>query len=340
VRRGLALLAAAACAGCLGAIPAQEIPARPIALYWYDAETLRRRAEVIEESDPTAHGGSVGVARVEDIGRYVGELLGSGAAAGEEATLAARFPGRLALVDPRTEEVTPLEVARAGALPVAWSPDGRRLMFSQVVDGFRQLFEYDSESREVRRLTRGPGVHSDGCYGPEGRYVFARAELRGGEPFSNILLTQPGGGGPTSPLSEGPADYGPACAPDGSAVAWVQAGHSGRDTLVTRMPVQGGVLRTLGPGRQPAFSPDSEWIVFSAPVARKPSLFRIRADGSGRKAVGRSTLAELQPSFSPDGALVAYVADDGFHTRLYLRRFDGSGDRVLLGTGGGEYPVW
>jgi Tol biopolymer transport system component len=182
-------------------------------------------------------------------------------------------------------------------------------------------------------------VHPDGCYGPEGRFVLARAEVRRGEVVSRIQLTEPGGIQPRA-ISESNAAYGPACAPDGRAVAWVALDEQGREGLIVRMPTLGGKPRRIGPGRDPAFSPDGEWIVYSAPVGREWRLYRIRPDGSGRRAIGRGAFDELEPSFSPDGRLVVYVSDDGIHKRIYLRRFDGTGDRVLLESGGGNNPVW
>lgn len=331
-------VAAALLPGCAG-IGTAEIPDQGIAIYWYDVETDRKRAEAIEEM-LGGRRSRQGVANLADVGRYVGGLIkGDPSVNGPGASLESRFPGRLAFLDPRTEAVTPLEVALRGALPVDRSPDGKRLMFSQLVGRYRQLFEYDLGTAEVRRLTHGPGVHSDGCYGPEGRYVFARAEVLKDRVVTTITMTDPGGVNPRK-IGEGEGDYGPACAPDGRAIAWVKAVPRGRDTLYTLMPAVGGTLRALGPGRYPSFSPDGKWIVYTVPSRERSYLARIRPDGTGRKAVGESTLDSLQPSFSPDGNLVVYVADDGFHRRFYLRRFDGTGDRVLLRSGGGEYPVW
>ena len=170
-------------------------------------------------------------------------------------------------------------------------------------------------------------------------YTVEQNQSQGGRAVSRIEITEPGGEAPRA-LSEGQADYAPACAPDGSAVAWVAVDSLGRDQLMSRSPALDGPVRQIGAGRSPAFSPDSEWIVYSAPVAGRWALYRIRADGSGRRPIGRGQLDELDPSFSPDGRLVVYVLDDGFEQRIFVRRFDGSGDRVLLQSGGGTHPVW
>jgi Tol biopolymer transport system component len=329
---------------CLGGLACQglgisrtEIPERVIALAYYDVETARRRAEALSEAgSETRPGRSHGVAHVDDVTRYMGRIFGRSEEGGQ---IADRFPSRLALLDPRTQRVSEVRAARPGAVPRAWSPDGERLMFTQLVGEYRQMFEFDRTKGEVRQLTRGRGVHPDGCYGPEGRFVLVRAEVERGRAVSRIQLTEPGGIRPRT-ISEGPADYSPACAPDGRAVAWVALDERGRDTLIVRMPALGGEPRRIGPARDPAFSPDGEWIVYSAPVGGEWKLYRIRPDGSGRKAIGRGVFDELQPSFSPDGRLVVYVSDDGFHRRIYLRRFDGTGDRVLLESGGGHAPVW
>jgi hypothetical protein len=329
--------------GCVAGISGEEVPVAEIALYWYDVETERRRAEAIEAAEGTGSRSRQGVAHVEDVSGYLGRLLGSGADAVQGASdpeLHRRHPGRLAFLDPHREVVRPLERAFTGAIPRDWSAARERLLYSQVVGRYRQMFEYRLADGEVRQLTRWPGVHPDGCFLPDGRYVFARAIAKGGQAESVIVLADAGGANARA-ISEGPGDYSPACAPDGSAVAWVAAEPRGRDRLMSRIPPEGGELRTLGAGRSPSFSPDGQWLAYSALVDRSHwQLARIRPDGSGRKTIGESTLDELQPSFSPDGRLVIYVADDGYYRRIYMRRFDGTGDRVLLRSGGGEFPVW
>ena len=70
------------------------------------------------------------------------------------------------------------------------------------------------------------------------------------------------------------------------------------DRLWSLSPVPEGQPRNLGAGRSPAFSPDSQWIVYTARVRGRWSLYRIRPDGSGRHPIGEGTLDELDPSYN------------------------------------------
>lgn len=333
-------LAAGALLGCAaGGVSLEELPEHPIAVVHREPEEARNRREALRELlDPERSQSAEGdlVVSVDEARRFLDWLSGEDASSGAE--LSRRFPGRLALLDPRSGRVEPLGAARKGAIPTAWSPDHRRLLFAQLVDEQLQLFEYDREKRSVRRVTRGPEVHPRGCYGPEGRYVWMQVTVEGRQPRGRMLLTGPGGVR-ARPISEGPIDQSPACAPDGSAVAWV-AREGRRDWIVVRKPVPDGENRRLAPGRDPDFSPDGQWIVYSARVGDGWRLYRMRPDGSARAPLGRGVLDAEHPRVSPDGGFVLYAAEEDFHTRLYLRRFDGTGDRLLGLEGEGERPVW
>ena len=110
--------------------------------------------------------------------------------------------------------------------------------------------------------------------------------------------------------------------------------------LVSRTPLIDGEVRVLVPGREPDFSRDGRWIVYSAPAGDSWELYRIRSDGSGRAPVGREVLDEHQPALSPDGRLVVYVSETDHRASLYLRRFDGTGDRILFQDGDATFPTW
>ena len=342
--RSAAALALLAAAGCTGpGIGPAELPDAPIAVQWRDVTAARKHAELEEaraQGGSGPRGRTPGVANVADLGdylRYVAGVESRGPSDGEAA-------GRLALIDPRSGDVTPIEAALPDALPVAWTVPGRRLLFSQFDGDLRQLFELDLERREVRQLTRGPRAHARGCLLPDGSLVVSSAGVEspaaGMAPrlVSRIVAYRPGLPEP-EPLSAGPEDHSPACAPDGRAVVWVSRGPKGTEELVSRAPVAADP-RPIGPGREPSFSRDSEWVAYAAPVRRSFRVYRVRPDGSGRAALGPSDLEEREPAFGPDGRLLVYVVHQGYERRLQVRRLDGSGDRILFADGGAEHPVW
>jgi Tol biopolymer transport system component len=162
-------------------------------------------------------------------------------------------------------------------------------------------------------------------------------------PESRILVLDRQGGTPV-PISLNPVVSSPACAPDGGAIAWVAKREGGRERIVVRSPALTGEPRLLAPGREPAFSPDGQWIAFSAPTGSPRGdewrLWRIRPDGTGRAPIGRGVRDEQGPTVSPDGRLVVYVTELQHRPQLYLRRLDGSGDRIFFSNGDAEHPVW
>jgi Tol biopolymer transport system component len=235
-----------------------------------------------------------------------------------------------------------VEGALRGAVPQAWSRDRDALLFAQPVTPGGpdvQIFEWIAAERIVRRVTVGPPIHSQACYGPGTRIVVTAVEITGDRAASRIRISGPGGREPFTSLSEGPADYSPTCAPDGSAVLFTRSKDGRNEIWLAEAPFD-APPRVLTPGRDARFADTGGWVVYSAAPGRAERLFRIRGDGSGRAPVGAAGSGEGWPTASPDGKLVAFVATIGSSRRLFVRRFDGSGDRILLESGEGEHPVW
>jgi len=341
------LAALALVAGCAswGGVPNAELPAQPIAIYYRTPAEARQRADAVRSAGtptvstegPTLVGSKAYLRADADA---VGRLLES--AFGTDRGVPDAHLGRLALLDPRSGDVALVEGALRGAVPQAWSRDHSALLFAQpTAPGSRdvQIFEWSSAERTVRRVTVGPPVHSQACYGADARIVVTAVERAGNRATSRIRISGPGGRQPFANLSEGPADFSPTCAPDGSAVVFTRSNDVRNEIWLATTPFD-APPRVIGPGRDPRFADTGRWIVFTAASGRAGRLFRIRADGSGRAPIGTGGSGEGWPTASPDGKLVAYVASGASGSRLLVRRFDGSGDRILLASGEGEHPVW
>jgi Tol biopolymer transport system component len=325
----LAALASAAC-GAPG-VPPDELPEAPIAVVFRTPEQSRRHAEALAEQEQPAEAGQrtsldgtpEAIARVEDVARYFKQLAGVG-----DSEAARRFPGRLGLLS-----------ARGEAVPHDWSNDRSRLLISALVDEYAQLFELDVAHGELRPLTRGPDVHPAGCYGPNGSIVMMTARVEGEDVKSQLEILEPGNPTPRA-LSAGPRDYAPTCAPDGSHVAYASTPAPRASWLMSLELREGAEPRRLGPGREPRFCADGEWIVYTAPIRRGTRIWRVRPDGSGRSPIGQGVLDEKAPACSPDGRLVVYGVTEEHRENLYLKRFDGSGDTLLVADADVWQAVW
>ncbi len=335
---------AAVLTGCVtGQLNLSDLPEQPIAVQYWSVEDARKRTEIIEEASKRKSPGPTreGVARLEDLGALVG--LGD---PGTRNSLR-RFPGYLGLVDPRTGEVERVEAAPPGSRPLSWSEDGLRLMFvRQDAPGMLQLFEYDRSSREVRRLTTGPRMHPVGAYGPGDRMAYLAVSAKKKNTVLSLEVAGRHGEEPRTLLEGVGTDEVAWSGIGGGTLVYVKYVRrpGKRDPvgyLVAQGTAEGSEARVLGPGKDPAFSPDGEWIVYTGPEGDSSRIRRMRWNGSGRSAVGQKERTESDPSFSPGGQFVVYVGSETGRTdRLFVRRFDGTGDRVLIADGGFAKPVW
>jgi hypothetical protein len=347
--RRVAWLAAVLLAGCTaGGVAREELAQPEIAILYWDYLEARDRLKAQEASrrGGPARPGRLGVADLGDLGRLLGDP-------GADASIDQRYPGHLSLVDPATGAVRPIEAAPPGAVPLAWRSDHGALLFAAA--GRRhgvQLYEYLVEAQEARPVTVGRTSHTRGDYGPEGRFA---------------VVAEPGGGGSRVELTagvdrdrrvvfSGAPVYDVRWSPRGDMLLLAVIDPARRDLqgraarmlfgLSPEAPVQGwppgpgSMLKALGRGRDPVFSADGEWIVYSARVGDGWRLRRMRVGGGGKLPVGRGSRDEIEPAVSPDGSLVAYVSEEGGQQRLFVRRVDGSGDRLLLPDGAVARPVW
>jgi len=329
--------------GCAGpGVPLDEITDAPIALVYWDAANARKRQDLIEQMESNRRGPTrEGVARLESLADVVGLSQG----ASPLAMRLQQYPGRIALLNARTLEITSFPAAPPNARPLAWSKDRKKLLFnSSHQDGGRtQLYEYDSGTGDVTKLTHGPDYHLEGDFGPDERLLITWVRLAQNRQMAGLDIRPPSGGLPER-IIDGIYPSTPRWSPDGGRVLYVEADNSGRrrdaSTIVSVPPRPDAERDMLSRGREPVFTPDGASIVFTSQTSDGWQLRRMRADGSGRVALGRSVRDERWPAVSPDGRHVVYVSNESGFDQLYIRRLDGSGDRILLEDGSAAFPGW
>jgi dipeptidyl aminopeptidase/acylaminoacyl peptidase len=258
--------------------------------------------------------------------------------------------GYLTLYWPRTEVMERVRAAPAGSLPLAWSPDHKRLLFvSAHRGGKEQIYEYDLVHKDIHPITMGPAEHPRGDYGADGRLIVQRVERiarKGASEMSVYVASASGrlGGRIASAIPPGTLRL----APDGSRLVYEQVvvrRRPGRasmyESMIATLNLEPGAgERLLLKGREPTITPDGQWIVFASQSSAGYRLRRMRLDGTSRVAISPGGTEERMPSVSPDGEFVAYVRILNGKRILAVRRFDGTGDVSLVTEGWSEFPVW
>lgn len=228
-----------------------------------------------------------------------------------------------------------------------WSPDGRRIAFTQFVEAKAPSFaapvarpngaQWGPPARVYDRLN----VHLDGM-------GFTR-------PGASQVFVVPAEGGTPRALTEGEVSYGGLVWLDDETVlvtgnAAPDADLDPRESEIYAVSLNGGPVRALtdrrGPDGSPAVSPDGRTIAFVGYDDRQvtwqtPELYVMDADGANRRSLTAGLDRPVSsPAWAPDGrSIYATVMNEG---RVELVRVSLAGEvtRVAadLGAGAGGRP--
>ncbi len=123
-----------------------------------------------------------------------------------------------------------------------WSPKGDRLVFQRRAADSEDwaLYVMNADGTGLRRLTDGPGEHTDPSWSPDGRSVVF-SSTAGGLDTPQIFVIPADGGRPTRVTrSGGGYDGAPSWSPDGRWIAFeARSGDEDRPTSLWRIPVPG-----------------------------------------------------------------------------------------------------
>ena len=205
-------------------------------------------------------------------------------------------------------------VLRNGGSGLAWTPDGKALVYAELqvhrtflVFGDLSLVDVATGGR--RRLTRGVRAW-DPDVSPDGRtIVFARKRGDRSELFTVGLDGKRLR--PVTDSAEGVEWSGPRWSPRGDALVAARLLPGGWLDLVRVDPATGAVEQLThdrAKDVEPTWTPDGEAVVFRSDRDGVSNLYALRLADRSLARVTNVLGGAFQPSVSPDGSSVAYAA--------------------------------
>jgi len=218
---------------------------------------------------------------------------------------------------------------------VAWTPDGRELVFDSDHQGTPTLWRVPRSGGYPELLS----VAADNAHNPSiaahgNRLVFDHYAID-----SNIWKAPLSPADHTAPIrliATTQQECDPAFSPDGSRIAFASTRGGSFEVYVAAADGSNAVQLTstkTGTTGSPAWSPDGKQIAFDARVNGQGDIFVIGADGGTARRLTNGPLDSEVPSWSRDGRWI-YYSTDGSGVPIYKVSPQG-GQPVLIAKNGG-----
>lgn len=208
---------------------------------------------------------------------------------------------------------------RQSVLDFCYSPDGKKLVFSEQSGKLNQIFQTDAESGYVcRQITSGNRDYSPIYSKDKSQIFFARQENNGVNIWSynvdnNFLSNYTRGMNPY-PLKDGKSVLCSRAGTDGRGEIWRIDYTTGIEECIVSDPRKSFTT--------PAVSPNGEWILMvgSSEIATadftywNTDIYVCRTDGSRLTQLTYHAADDLSPVWSRDGGFIFFISQRGSTT--------------------------
>jgi TolB protein len=222
----------------------------------------------------------------------------------------------------------------------AWSPDGRKVVFTSFRDGSPMLYLADVVTRAVTALPKRGNLQTGAAFSPDGRRIAFTMSDRGN---ANIYVMNADGSDLRALTDTRETNSSPCWSPDGKRIAFVST-RSG-DPQIFVMNADGtGVDRLTFQGRYnqtPDWSPRGDEIAFTARDERNVfDLFTVNVEKKTIHRLTQDSGQNEEPSYAPNGNSILFTSTRTGRKQIWVMNRDGSNQHALAIPGEANTPAW
>lgn len=233
---------------------------------------------------------------------------------------------------------------------LAWTADGREIIYDSGQGGNRTLWRVPVAGGEPEALFSGGSIYSFPAIAKQGRQLafvesYLDSNIRRLELPATALTSGRTGRGiainwaaMTKLINSQREDDSPQFSPDGKKIAFASNRAGSMEIWVC--PSDGGsplqLTRMVTPAGSPRWSPDGRQLVYDAQQQMQGDLFVIDAEGGATRRLTTEPSADILPSWSRDGAWIYFCSNRSGNRQLWKMPAAGGPAVQLTRQGGFE----
>jgi TolB protein len=194
------------------------------------------------------------------------------------------------------------------------------ILMTSVRTGDTEVVIADPRFGDIVNVTRSPASQDRyPMWSPDGRDIVFTSDRRLHETFDLYRIRV---GGTTvrtlTKVKPGGTCYFPTWS--GGLIYFGFDPGDGTPAVIARVPANGGDMHIVGPGRDPAISPDGRTVAFTDRLERGYVVFLMPAQGGPRRQLTahQNEIGAVTPTWSPDGTRILYSDQVGEGLELFV----------------------
>lgn len=228
----------------------------------------------------------------------------------------------------------------------AWSPDGSRIAFEMQGD----IWTLPAAGGTATAVTQGPDYYYEPAWSPDGTRIACSRQTRKGELGIVVVTVSTGAVQPITAAPEIAVE--PTWSRDGQSLFFAAARHPDATAppgrrgpnngfSIYRYDLSANTDALVGPGFEPAVSPDGSQLAYMAPVRGQLGtgglwVRPLAGDGQPRLVRYEQTEYRMKPHWTPDGKDLLYVSDEAGTNDVRLESVNGGEPERLTDDDSGD----